>query len=174
MQNRRLKLLKNKGMNALNLLFCFCYNFIWDNFGLIASLFSLFISLFFLFKPRFKTQIYICNHSKKEEGTRLNFKIWNNNIFHNNIINIKCEITAFKSDDNETVKTLTLKKENIICLRKGHDYVFYTTGDFSVIQKKYDKILVRIATLNFIGVQKVKKDLLFTKAEIDNKIEQNY
>ena len=161
-------------MNTLYLACCFCNSFIWDNFGLIASLFSLFISLFFLFKPRFKTKIFISEHSKKEKGTRLNFKIWNNNLFHSNIINIKCEITALNSNNNEIVKTLILKKESIICLRKGHNYVFYTTDDFREFQKKYDTILVRIAALNFIGVQKVKKDLLFTKADIDNKIEQSY
>ena len=117
-------------MDSLNILCCFCSNFSLSSLGLIASLFSLLISFLFLFKPRFRTELYICNHVVKE-GTRLNFKIWNRNIFHNNILNIKCEITALRSNDNgEIVKTLKLKRENIICLRKGHNYTFYTTGDF--------------------------------------------
>jgi len=120
-------------------------------FGAFASFFALVVSFLYFFYPKFK----ICFYKSSE---RLNIKIENGNTLHRKIVDIKCEVTAMKYN-NEIVKTLVLSKDEIIVLKKKCDhYTFYVklkpTNNAEINLNKYDYLRVRLLSLNFLGVKK--------------------
>ncbi len=128
-------------------------------FGIFASFFALVISFLYFFYPRFKICFHKSTYKNDDNRTkRLNIKIENGNILNRKIVDIKCEVTAIKYN-NEKVKTLDLSKDEIIVLKKDDDhYTFYAkfnrTDNTGTDLNKYDYIRFRLLSLNFLGVKK--------------------
>lgn len=127
-------------------------------FGIFASFFALVISFLYFFYPRFKICFYKSTNGKSDNIERLNIKIENGNTLRRKIVDIKCEVTAMKYN-NEKVKTLVLSKDEIIVLKKKCDhYTFYakfhTTNNNGPNLNEYNYLRVRLLSLNFLGVKK--------------------
>jgi len=144
-------------MNTQIILATFCqFETVVSIFSLIAGVLALVISFGFLFRPRVKCKIFITDvdDDKKEQ---IHVKLLNCNKFRKLLTDISCEILV--SDDfRNTVKTLELRKSNIVYLLRTlgeEDYPNYTfiTKNFNDYNnRKFMK--VRFLVPNFLGIKK--------------------
>lgn len=126
--------------------------------SLLLSLFAGIISIGYFLTPRLRFGIFL-NQGK------FKVKVVNRNFSKVSIKDLQCElILSVDNHFHDTIRTLKLRKGNILFLRSGNNNYTYWAIENANLFQDYAYIKVKLSCINSLGVRKIYEQ----KAIIEN------